>query len=114
MSERILPKMDLPVTTSTHGAERTPRCARLWDYLNRMRVPLSDFSTDECVSRALPALREARDNLAGAIARMDFPEAKDEASAARFLHAFEETVRDIDTLITRTPQARIKAKRGTR
>jgi hypothetical protein len=45
-----------------HGVVMSPRMERLWNYLDRMKSGLNDFSTDECVERNWAQLVRARDN----------------------------------------------------
>lgn len=47
-----------------HGVKMSPRMERLWRYIREERkISLTDFSTDQCVERELPRLREAMANL---------------------------------------------------
>lgn len=42
---------------TTHGAEMSPRMARLWTFMREQKIPLSDWSTDEAVERCQDQLR---------------------------------------------------------
>lgn len=45
---------------TSHGAVMSPRMERLWRYLKQERkIPLSDFSTDQCVERVYSQLEAA-------------------------------------------------------
>lgn len=43
-----------------HGATMSPRMERLWRYLRfERKIPMHDFSTDQCVERNFAALEAA-------------------------------------------------------
>lgn len=81
-----------------HGVLMSPRQERLWQFLERVAVPLSDWSTDEDVERCLPSLRKARvvlDRLPeGALSDADLRALK----------------RDVDALTRRVPTNRVRRK----
>jgi len=79
---------------TSHGAPRSERNARFWDWMARRGVPLGDFSTDECVERALPYLQAARADLTAEL-------------AARPNGKLQDTLADLDTIIGRRPVARV-------
>ncbi len=46
---------------TNHGATMSPRMERLWDYLDKMKSGLSDWSTDNCVLRNWDKIVKAHD-----------------------------------------------------
>lgn len=98
MTAPILPSLKPPPRSTTHGARMTERAARLWEWLGRRGVQLGDFSTDACVLRAMPSLLAARADLEAELSVCPS-------------EAFASTLRDLQTLIDRTPAARVTAPR---
>lgn len=76
----------------------SPRQERLWQFLERIGVPLSDWSTDEDVERCLPHLRKAQ------VVLDRLPEG---VLSGANLSALK---RDVDALMRRVPSNRVQRK----
>lgn len=93
-----------PSRRTTHGAQMSPRLSRLYTWLQANNVPLTDFSTDECVKREMPKLVALAAELAELIER---DTSDDALPGSRYLDHLRA---DLANIMRRTPDARVCSK----
>lgn len=94
----IAPLERPPARKTSHGVTCSDRLSRLYTWLNANQVGLSDFSTDNGVTREMQRLIKLRDEL----------EALRAAAPAQYL---DDLAADLAALMRRTPAARVPVKR---